>query len=217
MQRPQDDAIVIRLWEIYLLRSRIHLNTTLCAYAIDKRPLQGHAQDSSRVSFRFMLSDWEKNIKPLFAENSIPYEVIGLYKTEVKTRTEKKTVYIAEDDLNILFAINTMLEEAGYDVVMSHCGAAMLKSDLPPADVFILDNRMPDVDGIEVCRHLKAQPATRNVPIIMISAFNNAGMQARSAGVDDFLEKPFQMKDLLHLVAKHTSTETRHIAKNLPG
>jgi DNA-binding response OmpR family regulator len=121
---------------------------------------------------------------------------------------EKKKVYIAEDDLNILFALNTMLEDAGYDVLISHCGSPMLKTDLPSTDLFILDNRMPDVDGIDVCRHLKSQPSTKHVPVIMISAFRNFGSQAIRAGVDEFLEKPFDMGTLLRLVAKHTANTT---------
>jgi CheY-like chemotaxis protein len=208
LKRPPLDAIEIRVWEIYLLRSRINLNTTLSAYALHRKQYTGRNSESSKVAFRFLLSDWEKTISDLLVKNSIPFEKVSLCKADVEKTVQRKKVYVAEDDLNILFALNTLLEDAGYDVLLSHCGKPMLKRDLPSTDLFILDNRMPDIDGIEVCSHLKSQPLTKHIPVIMISAYRNFSLQARNAGVDDFLEKPFQMNDLLQLVAKHTSSFT---------
>jgi CheY-like chemotaxis protein len=196
------NAIEIRLWEAYLLRSRINLNYILTAYVLRPAATQEPLRDR-KISFHFMIYDWEKTIRPLLEANSIPFEIIRCYRTDQFLPAEKKKVYLAEDDLEILFALNTLLENAGYDVVISHCGAPMLKSDLPSTDVFILDNKMPDVDGVDVCRHLKAQAATRDIPVIMISALRGSMSKARAAGADDFLEKPFQMNELLRLVAKH--------------
>jgi CheY-like chemotaxis protein len=200
------EIIEIQLWDTYLTRSGMNLERTLSAYALDGQPLEHHS-DTSKAYFRFMLYDWDKTIRNFLSVNQVPFEVARVFKTDVMKQMEKKIVYIAEDDLNILFALNTMLEEAGYDVLMSHCGAAMLNGNLQSADVFILDKRMPDVDGIEVCRHLKSQPATRHIPVIMISALHNIASQAIKAGADDFLEKPFQMHELLQLVSKHTMSE----------
>jgi CheY-like chemotaxis protein len=202
LNRHLHDAIEIKLWETYLTKSRNNIPSTLSAYSLETGTARKELDDY-RISFRFMLSDWELTIRKLLSNNYIPYEIVGVYKTDLYPERKRK-VYLAEDDLNILFALNTMLEGAGYEVIMSHCGKPFLSANLPPADVFILDNRMPDVDGIEVCRHLKSQPATANIPVIMISAFRGFNSQAKKAGVDDFLEKPFQMNQLLELVAKHT-------------
>jgi CheY-like chemotaxis protein len=214
IKRPQQDAIQIKLWEIYLLRSRINLDRILSVYSIDRTVLKSSNRESARISFSFLVYDWERTIQKILADNSIPYEVVSTYKTDIYKQMEKKKVYIAEDDLNTLFAINIMLEDAGYDVLMSHCGEPMLKEKLPTTDIFILDNQMPDVNGLDVCRHLKTQPETRHIPVIMISALHNIGSAALKAGVDDFLEKPFQMHDLLKLVAKHTKAAdaTREVA-----
>jgi two-component system phosphate regulon response regulator PhoB len=198
-------VIEVRIWEIYLLRSRINLNGTLSSFALDRKHHSGKNDEYSKVSFSFLLSDWEKTICALLTKNNIPFEQVSVYKTDIHRAVERKKVYVAEDDLNILFALNTMLEDAGYDVLMSHCGKPMLRHDLPSTDIFILDNRMPDIDGIEICHHLKNQPFTKHIPVIMISALRNLSSEARNAGVDDFLEKPFHMSDLLQLVAKHTS------------
>jgi CheY-like chemotaxis protein len=204
LARPMQEAIEIKLWEIYLITNRNHLIKTLSAYALDGGPIPDQ-KNISKVCFQFLRYDWDRTVQQMLIDNAVPYEFIRRFKTDAMTYLEKKKVYVAEDDLNILFALNTMLVEAGYDVIMSHCGAAMLKRDLPAADVFILDNRMPDVNGVDVCRHLKSQPATKDIPVIMISAHRSIGAQARNAGVDDFLEKPFEMRDLLELVSKHTT------------
>jgi CheY-like chemotaxis protein len=201
------DAIEVKLWEIYLLRSRIDLQNRLSAYAIDKGPYRTTSQQSDQVSFRFMKFDWDRTLKFLLSEQSIPYEITSTFKVDAAGAAVKRKVYVAEDDLNILFALDTILEDAGYDVTLSHCGSPMLEKNAPITDVYILDNRMPDINGIDVCRHLKSQAATKHIPVIMISALRNCSHEALRAGVDAYLEKPFQMNELLQLVAKHTARE----------
>jgi CheY-like chemotaxis protein len=208
---PQE-AVEIKLWEIYLLRNRHNLSTSLSRYSLDRGPLHRN-EETERIVFRFMKYDWDKSIRQLLTDQSVPFEIVRTFTTDVNQKTRKK-VYVAEDDLNILFSLDVMLEDAGYDVMLSHCGTPMLESNLPATDVFILDNRMPDINGIDVCLHLKRQPATQHIPVIMISAFRNFRPQALRAGVDDFLEKPFQMQDLLGLVSKHTQRSTELVGKD---
>jgi CheY-like chemotaxis protein len=198
-------AVEIRLWEIYLLRSRNNLNEILSGYSLDKGPLRTNAEDPDRVVFRFMAYDWDKSIRKLLLDRNIPFEVANKFNIDVFQQAAKKRIYLVEDDLHILFALNAMLEDAGYDVILSHCGAPMLQENLPATDLFILDKRMPDIDGIELSRHLRAQKATQHTPIVMISASRNFSQQALKAGVNDCLEKPFQMQDLLKVVAKYTN------------
>jgi CheY-like chemotaxis protein len=204
LQRISQDAIEVKFWEAFLIRNRYNLYSNLCGYALDKGPFVNDTEELERVVFRFLKYDWDKTLMQLLIKQSVPFEILRTFKTDVFSHMTKKKVYVAEDDLNILFALEVMLEEAGYDVTLSHCGNKMLQNYLPATDLFILDNLMPDVNGIEVCRHLKSQPATEHVPVIMISALRNSGGQAKKAGADEFLEKPFQMKDLLKLVAKYT-------------
>jgi CheY-like chemotaxis protein len=204
LRRPLQDVIEVRLWEIYLLHNRKNLYETLCTYSLDKGPLATDLSESKQLSFRFMLFDWARTIELMLAIHSIPYQVVHKTKVDVIRQVNKKKVYVAEDELDILFALNIMLENAGYDVLLSHCGNPIMQENLPATDLFILDKRMPDVDGIQVCRHLKSNPATKHVPVIMISAAPNFKEQALKAGVNDCLEKPFQMPDLLKLVSKYT-------------
>lgn len=199
------EGIEVRLWDIYLLRNRTNLSHLLSKYSVNGGISHETGNPSGRVSFRFTLYDWERTLEPLLVEQQVPFELCGRFLLDRAKDTRKKKVYIAEDDLDILFALNSMLEDAGYDVFMSHCGERMLATNLPPADLFILDRLMPGVDGIQVCKHLKRHLPTKDIPVIMISASRKAVSEAREAGADDFLEKPFQMKQLLALVAKHTN------------
>jgi CheY-like chemotaxis protein len=203
--RTSQDAVEVKFWEIYLLRNRSNLSETLRKYALEGHGLSS-AKDSDRIVFRFMKYDWDRILVTLLGQQSVPYEILRAFKTDVLLGAPKKKVYVAEDDLNILFSLNVMLEEAGYDVLLSHCGNRMMEKHLPATDLFILDNRMPDVNGIEVCRHLKSQPSTQHIPVIMISAYRNFKTQAVKAGADEFIEKPFQMKELLSLISRYTQS-----------
>jgi CheY-like chemotaxis protein len=208
LKNIRQDAVEIRTWEIYFTRSRNNILAILSAHSLDKGPYPVEKQSQERLVFRFLRSDWERTLKPLFLNLAIPYDTVRTFKIEFTPEQMKKKIYVAEDDLNILFALDTMLEDAGYDVVPFHCGAPMLQENLPAADLFIVDKLMPDVDGMDVCRYLKKRPETRDVPVIMISAVRSFGREALREGVDDFLEKPFQMETLLKLVAKHTQKST---------
>ena len=157
-----------------------------------------------RLCYRFLKYDWEKSLRDMLLSNRVPFDIVRHSRVDVFKEISRKKVYVAEDDLNTLFALNTMLEDAGYDVIISHSGYPLLENQLPATDLFILDKRMPDIDGIDLCEHLRAQPATRDTPIVMISASRNFAATALKAGVNDCLEKPFDMKQLLGLVSKHT-------------
>jgi CheY-like chemotaxis protein len=206
-RRLNQQAIEIKLWEIYLLRNRNNLNRQLSTYSIDNGPYHNSPTNPEQVIFRFMQYDWDKTVRSLLGDLKVPFELGCKFEIDVSSVPRKKTVYVAEDDLSILFALDTMLENAGYDVILSHCGSPMMENTLPTTDLFILDNLMPDINGIELCKHLKMQAETRHIPVIMISALRNFDGQARKAGADEFLEKPFQMHDLLKLVAKHTQNQ----------
>jgi DNA-binding response OmpR family regulator len=115
----------------------------------------------------------------------------------------KKKIVLVEDDPDILFTVNFILENAGYTVCAIATAQSLLENNYDLPDLFILDKRMPDMDGIDVCRHLRTLDNSKEIPIIIISASPRFGPQALKAGANDFLEKPFQMKDLLKLVAKY--------------
>lgn len=122
-----------------------------------------------------------------------------------------KRVMIADDDPGILDAVQAMLEFGGYDVSSTYDGATILDMQENFPDLLLLDIWMSGTDGRDVCKALKRQTITRDMPIIMISASTELEKSAKEAGADDFLEKPFDMDELLdkidyHLNARNHST-----------
>jgi CheY-like chemotaxis protein len=118
----------------------------------------------------------------------------------------KKKILIADDDSAILEAMTLMVGDEGYDVTSTADGQTMENVYKLKPDLVLLDIRMAGVDGRDICRQLKNQKSTKNIPIIMISANKDAEEIAKEAGADDFITKPFQMDDLLEKVAKFTGT-----------
>lgn len=114
-----------------------------------------------------------------------------------------KTVLIVDDDPFIRKLIATTLEDvAGFDLRQAADGqeAVELAADLAPAVVF-LDVNMPRLDGISACRRLRALPQAATATIVMLTAAGpDAEADARAAGADLFLTKPFSPLDLLRLV-----------------
>jgi CheY-like chemotaxis protein len=107
---------------------------------------------------------------------------------------------IADDDADILMLISLTLERDGYEVVTAKNGLAALQSasDRVP-HLVVLDLMMPGIDGCEVTRRLRAQEATRDVPIMIVTAFAEESQAAKAlaAGADAYLRKPFAPRDLL--------------------
>lgn len=106
-------------------------------------------------------------------------------------------VLVADDEPKIRDVLNRFLTEEGYEVIMASNGdeALYLAAEEDPG-LILLDVRMPGVDGIEVCRKLKAAAKTRFIPVIMITGFGDTRTDVIEAGADDFVEKPFHMVDL---------------------
>jgi CheY-like chemotaxis protein len=107
---------------------------------------------------------------------------------------------IADDDADILMLISLTLERDGYEVVTAKNGLAALESasDRVP-HLVVLDLMMPGIDGCEVTRRLREREATRDVPIMIVTAFAEESQAAKAlaAGADAYLRKPFAPRDLL--------------------
>ena len=110
---------------------------------------------------------------------------------------------IADDDPGILDAVEAMLEFGGYDVSTTSNGATLLEMKEGFPDLLLLDIWMSGTDGRDVCKLLKQDDKTREMPIIMISASTELEKSAKEAGADDFLEKPFDMDELLDKIKFH--------------
>ena len=112
-----------------------------------------------------------------------------------------KKIMIADDDPGILDAVEMMLKFEGYNVLATEIGSNVLKLEKEIPDLLLLDIWMAGEDGRDICREFKKRINTKNIPVIMISASTELERSAKEAGADDFLEKPFNMNELLHKIA----------------
>lgn len=112
-------------------------------------------------------------------------------------------IIVVDDDPGILDCLDLILSRAGYAVTVYTDAAPLLNGDFSLPDIFILDKQLQGSDGLDVCRFLKAQKKTSNIPVIMISANLHINPAAAAAGASGFLEKPFRMKELLTMVKHH--------------
>jgi CheY-like chemotaxis protein len=115
-----------------------------------------------------------------------------------------KKILVADDDPAIVDALQLMLEAEGYAVVTTVNGQTAHEVLTHMPDLVLLDIWMSGQDGREIARYLKGQEVTHHIPIVMISANRDTGDLASACGADGFLAKPFEMDDLLTIVAAHT-------------
>jgi putative two-component system response regulator len=111
----------------------------------------------------------------------------------------KGRVLIADDTDTVRSMFHRLLSAEGYDVIVAENGAAALEAvEQHDPDVILLDVQMPDIDGIEVCRRLKSDPATRLTPVVLITgqAELSDRIEGIEAGADDFLSKPIHPSEL---------------------
>jgi signal transduction histidine kinase len=109
-------------------------------------------------------------------------------------------VLVVDDEPRNLEVVSTLLSLHGFQVITAEDGETALAAvaDDPP-DVILLDVVMPRLDGFEVCRRLKADPATVFIPVVIVTALRGAQerIKGAAAGADDFLSKPFDNVELL--------------------
>ena len=118
-------------------------------------------------------------------------------------RMQKKKILVIDDDETILQVVQIILEGLQYEVVTSPNGKCVygLNGLLP--DLIILDVLLSGEDGREICRYLKSQQKTRDIPVILFSAHADMNKTVSAAGADYFLPKPFEVDALADAVAKH--------------
>ena len=122
----------------------------------------------------------------------------------------KKKVLIFDDDTDILEVCTIVLETNGFEVVTeSNCEDLLRKVlDCSP-DVILMDNKIPPVGGIMATRQIKATPAFSDLPVVYFSANQDIARLAAEAGADHYIEKPFDLDELVSLLKKASYAITR--------
>lgn len=110
---------------------------------------------------------------------------------------------LVEDEPNIVRAVRMCLEDAGFEVEAVVDGVTAVRRALAePPGIILLDLVIPDLDGFLVCEALRADPRTRGVPMLILSARAQQEdiERALALGADDYLVKPFRPDELLRRI-----------------
>ncbi|MDR6736683.1 MULTISPECIES: PleD family two-component system response regulator [unclassified Sphingobacterium] len=119
-----------------------------------------------------------------------------------------KTVFILEDEVGIQEVLELLLSSQNYNVVTFSTVKEFncREMDIQP-DLFMLDVMLPDGLGTEVCRELKCDPITSNVPVLLMSAHAKIMKTDDPHSADDFMSKPFDINDVISKVDKLTALQ----------
>ena len=117
---------------------------------------------------------------------------------------ESNTILLVEDDPTIADLLAYNLKRAGYEVLQEGNGRAGLEAALThQVDLVLMDLMLPGLDGMEVCRRLRGSPATRGIPVIMLTARGEreSVLEGFESGAADYVTKPFDLDVLLARIA----------------
>ena len=112
----------------------------------------------------------------------------------------KERILVIEDEEDLVEVMSYNLKRAGFDVRAAKNGVDGLKrARQDGADLVLLDLMLPDVDGLEVCRRLRRDPLTAQLPVIMVTAEGEESdvVLGLGVGADDYIPKPFSPKELV--------------------
>ena len=112
----------------------------------------------------------------------------------------RQRVLVVEDDKTIVQALKVRLEAGGFEVHTEECGMAGVRyATANPLDLVVLDLRLPDINGYEVCKRLRHRYSSWTLPILMLTGMNEPIDQLRgfAHGADAYLTKPYDPAELL--------------------
>jgi two-component system, cell cycle response regulator DivK len=116
-----------------------------------------------------------------------------------------RRILVVEDQEDNRRIIRDLLTSVGYGLIEAHDGAAGVRlaaSERP--DLILMDIQLPEVDGYEATRQIKAQPELRPIPIIVVTSYALSGddAKAHAAGCDAYIAKPFSPRQLLATIRR---------------
>ena len=109
-----------------------------------------------------------------------------------------RRILVVEDQEDNRQIIRDLLSATEYEIVEAETGEAALAAiAIQRPDLILMDIQMPVMDGYEVTRRIKADPSLRSIPIIAVTAYALSGEEARAAGCDEYVPKPYSPRQLL--------------------
>ena len=119
------------------------------------------------------------------------------------TTKKNKTIVIGEDDQAIIEVVKIILQEGGYEPLgVTEAGSIIKTVQKSMPALILLDIWMSGENGGDIAKKIKMDKETSHIPIVMISANNETEHIAKGVGAEGFLQKPFNMEDLMAIVDK---------------
>jgi len=118
----------------------------------------------------------------------------------------KKRILVVDDEPEFVELVQMRLEANNYEVIAAHDGEeALTKAEGEAPDLILLDVMMPGIDGFQVLRKLRRNPAMRDIPVVMLTAKGESKsiFKAQDMFVTDYLIKPIDSQELLSTVRRH--------------
>jgi len=112
----------------------------------------------------------------------------------------RKRILVVEDEPNIVMALEFLMTQQGYEVRSVNDGdSALAEVGREPPDILLLDLNIPGRDGFEVCEAIRANPAWKRIPILVLTGKDRDAdrSKALALGADDYLTKPFATQDVV--------------------
>ena len=118
-----------------------------------------------------------------------------------------KRILVVDDNLDILQIVKIILENYGFEVVVTPNGEeTLLKADTFHPQLILMDVFLSSgIDGREICKTLKSKSETKDIPVILFSAQVKMEDGFKNWGADDFISKPFEVKELIGKIKSHLS------------
>jgi two-component system phosphate regulon response regulator PhoB len=114
-----------------------------------------------------------------------------------------KKILIIEDNEDILELMQFVLQGAGYEVIPSEDSEPLSRLDVILPDLILLDNSLGDGTGSIFCKNLKADPATKHFPVVLVSANTELEEMTAASEANGFLAKPFNIDDLVAVARQY--------------
>ncbi len=117
-----------------------------------------------------------------------------------------KKILVVEDNETNMYLIKFILEKSGYEVIEAREGAAGVELAIKEKpDLIIMDIQLPDIDGLEATKRIRASEADDDIPIIALTSFAMAGDRERAlaAGCTGYIEKPINPETFMAEIEKH--------------
>lgn len=112
-------------------------------------------------------------------------------------------ILVVDDDSGIGEMLKTLLEFYGYEVWVTEkpdeAESLIVQKD---SDLVLLDMLISGVNGTDVCKGIRQNESTKDIPVLMMSALHDAGPKCKASGANDFIAKPFEMDDLIKKIKR---------------